>query len=207
MLLVSGATNLGGVKDTYDLLDDFALKPYVLSGQLKSMGLVAGIGLLSSFKSQSKENPYGIRKTDYIYIHEGGDGWRDDLNANGKGGWGAESPTFMDFITELVAFGGGDQAASEIAGVSEKGKSVTVLLGVKNGAKIDGEAELKVRAAKICNGADGKKYVEDLRDNLQQKISEGGDTKALEKLLKVVNKALSFTLSDNAKSNIKVVNV
>lgn len=211
ILVVSGSTNLGGVKDTYDALNDPELVPYRKSGQLQAMGLVAGVGVVSAHKKQGKENAWGIRNTEYYYIHESGEGWRDDLNVSGPGGWGTESPAFQDFITELIAFGGGPQAADEIASVSQKGKPVTVLLGVKNGAGDDGEAELKVRIAKLGDIPQGKEYVEKVKAEKESKITaciESNDEKALKalnKLLDTINKALAFTLSDEAKRNINII--
>ena len=69
VLVVIGATNLGGVKDGYDLLEEDVFKLYREKGQLKTMGLVAGMGVLAAHLSQSKNNPYGIRNTDYVYVH------------------------------------------------------------------------------------------------------------------------------------------
>src|SRR3990167_6866469 len=74
----------------FDLLEEDVFKLYREKGQLKTMGLVAGMGVLAAHLSQSKNNPYGIRNTDYVYVHESGTGWRDDLNADNVGGWGVE---------------------------------------------------------------------------------------------------------------------
>ncbi len=198
------------MKDTYDAIDDPELVRFKDSGQLQTMGLVAGEGLASALKKQGKPNAWGIRDTNYYYFEEKADGYKESMGGTGKGGWGSESSLFQDFITELIAFGGGDQAASEIAGVAEKGKLVTVLLGVKNGAKIDGEAELKVRAGKLGDSPGGKQYVEGVKASLEKTIAAGGDEKtqkANEKLLKIANKALAFSLSEPAKNHIKIVNL
>jgi len=175
IVVVCGATDFGGVHSVYNVAERLGLA---------TMGLVAGVGVKSCQQD--------IRKCDYYYIEQDIVPWEGAE----AGDWGSESSRFVGLIDELIAFGGGAQAAEEIQNVAQAGKAVTMVRGVRTVMGTIGQAEMSYMVHKGEQSL-VERIIADTEARIEQLKKEGADTgliKAVEKQLKEATKALKYSI-------------
>jgi len=179
VLAVSDGTTLAGANVFYDVIDEF-------KGQVDSLGIECGIALPDVIKVRNKgpEEKYEFRRTTYIYFEEEGS---ESKKGAVKGGWGTESPVFIDFISHLIMFGGGPQASRELRTIAQQGKPVTIVEGVRNRFGQYGQAELS-----YLNAVGRKDFVLQLKEQLEKATVAGQKNWALE----AANAALEYELPE-----------